>query len=105
MLLTQRPQTGIWGGLWSFVEGDTETNIPRALQQITGDEIHTDALPGFRHTFSHYHLEIQPVLIECRALPAGISEDSHRWVDLSQPLAVGVPTPVKRILTGLTKQL
>ncbi|MDC8829758.1 A/G-specific adenine glycosylase [Alteromonas gilva] len=105
VLLTQRPQSGIWGGLWSFVEGDTDTSLPHALRSVTGSDFNTDALPGFRHTFSHYHLDIQPILIECRSLPAGISEDTHRWVDLSQSLTIGVPTPVKRILTGLTKQL
>ncbi|NVK54244.1 MAG: A/G-specific adenine glycosylase [Alteromonadaceae bacterium] len=105
VLLTQRPQSGIWGGLWSFVEGDLDGGVPRDLMQITGNDINTEALPAFRHTFSHYHLDIQPVLIQCGALPVGISEDTHRWVDLSQSLTVGVPTPVKRILTGLTKQL
>ncbi|GGF83058.1 A/G-specific adenine glycosylase [Alteromonas lipolytica] len=105
VLLKQRPTTGIWGGLWSFVESESADDIPTDIARFAGKEYNAELLSPFRHTFSHYHLDIQPKLLHCQSLNQVIGESGHSWVSLHEPLTVGVPTPVKRLLTELSKQL
>ena len=105
VLLRQRPATGIWGGLWSFIESEDADSVPKDVAQFIGSEFDAQLLTPFRHTFSHYHLDIQPKLLHCQSLSAVIAEAGHSWVSLHKPLQLGVPTPVKRLLTDLTKQL
>lgn len=105
VLLKQRPSSGIWGGLWSFVESDNVKTTPADVARYIGPNFETEPLSAFRHTFSHYHLDIQPKVIHCQSLSAVIAEPGYSWVALHEPLALGVPTPVKRLLTDLTKQL
>ena len=45
------------------------------------------------------------VWLHCESLSAVIAEAGHSWVSLHKPLQLGVPTPVKRLLTDLIKQL
>lgn len=105
VLLKQRPASGIWGGLWSFTESDSVDDIPADVARLAGSEYIAELLTPFRHTFSHYHLDIQPRLLHCQSINTVIGEPGHSWVSLHEPLAVGVPTPVKRLLTELSKQL
>ena len=78
--LVQRPPQGVWGGLWTLPEVDA----PRG-----------EALPAFRHTFTHFHLDIMPWLWHSDAVePAA----RGRWWPLNEALAAGIPAPVKRIL-------
>ena len=57
--LQQRPPQGIWGGLWSFPELEREDDSAGYIQQRFGRIIRSDNWACFRHTFSHYHLNIQ----------------------------------------------
>ncbi|TPE54372.1 A/G-specific adenine glycosylase [Maribrevibacterium harenarium] len=102
ILLEKRPATGIWGGLWSLPEIDnhadvaleTEQRFPVSIDSVT-------PLPQFRHTFSHYHLEIRPQRLEVQANDT-IGEDKYQWFNLEQALSLGLPAPVRTILEGLT---
>lgn len=63
VFMYQRPKQGIWGGLYSFPEYETLQEVEAALATLGAElddvEIEDEAL--FRHTFSHYHLDIQPI--------------------------------------------
>lgn len=105
VLLNKRPDSGIWGGLWSFAETTNINELPVSLKFMSEAEYSIEQFAPFRHTFSHYHLDITPVLLPFKTLPRQVAEGTARWVELGQPLEVGIPTPVKRILNDLTKQL
>lgn len=107
ILLQKRPPTGIWGGLWSLPEIAgivDETQIAQEcfrthrvqIKQIT-------VLPHFRHTFSHYHLDIHPVQISLERKPRRISEDNQYWYNLNKPSQIGLPRPVEQLLKTLVK--
>jgi len=71
VLLERRPQEGIWGGLWNPPEraADYPDNDFIGEYDLTAKEVIEGA--PFRHTFSHYHLDITPVFVELDgALPA-----------------------------------
>ncbi len=81
VLLEQRPQEGIWGGLWNpperpddYVDADFLAEYGLIDCEVTQGE-------QFRHTFSHYHLDITPVFVELTsAMPALTSDgDAALW--------------------------
>ena len=92
-LMEKRPPTGIWGGLWSLPELALEapiiTEVKNTWQIIV--KKHHD-LPVFRHTFSHFHLDITPCEIEIKSISNAIGDDScYQWqVDISK-LALAAP--------------
>ncbi len=101
ILLERRPPSGIWGGLWCLpevpIEQSLETHLP-AYGQIRD----TEHWEGWRHTFSHYHLDIQPVLVKLAKRPAGIMEEGrHLWYNVRQPASIGLAAPVKTLLQKL----
>jgi len=58
IFLQQRPSKGIWGGLWSFPEFETVTQLDSYVANSFNYYNELLALDSFRHTFSHYHLDI-----------------------------------------------
>lgn len=105
--LEKRPPSGIWGGLWCFPEGEDTDTAPHYSLDRWGVEPHeVEILPGFRHTFSHYHLDITPVAFRVNAPAAGIMEGSKQgWYSLDQPPQVGLAAPVAALLTQMGAQL
>lgn len=98
MLLEQRPQQGIWGGLWSLPEIATEEDIQAYVQQLGGHISETRHLDPFRHTFSHYHLDIKPVHIKLSKMIHLIGERDIHWYNPVQPSELGLAAPVKKLL-------
>ncbi|MEH0666776.1 A/G-specific adenine glycosylase [Vibrio scophthalmi] len=106
--LEQRPQSGIWGGLYCFPEHhnaaiepslDTRGVLPSSI-------VDQQPLIAFRHTFSHYHLDITPILVDVSKQPDRIMEGSKGlWYNLSQPVEVGLAAPVKQLLESLPSEL
>lgn len=105
VLLEKRPPVGIWGGLWSFPEIASEENVADWVQlQYPQQTITTRLLPIRRHTFSHYHLDIQPVLSQIQTKPGKVLEpDQYVWYNLANPDALGLATPVARLLNEIAE--
>ena len=96
-LLEQRPASGIWGGLWSFPE---ITDLRDIDAHWAVDHEALQILQPFRHTFSHYHLEITPVLVDVVNLKAEhvMEERTTLWYNSVQPSEVGLAAPVKTLI-------
>jgi A/G-specific adenine glycosylase len=100
VLLQQRPPSGLWGGLWSLPQAadlrDAERETGLALQLESAR-----VLAPLRHTFSHFHLDITPVLVRPR--DAGIVMEGLPllWYNIQRPASVGLAAPVKRLLECL----
>ena len=103
ILLEQRPPAGIWGGLWSFIE---ESEKQQPLETFGFEVIGKTELTPFRHTFSHFHLDIKAQLIEVTNGEAThAKEDAQIWYDLINPPEVGLAAPTKKLLDELTLSL
>ncbi|TKB50159.1 A/G-specific adenine glycosylase [Ferrimonas aestuarii] len=104
VLLQQRPASGIWGGLWCFPQFDTQAqaNDYLAQQGINGTQV---KLEKFRHTFSHYHLHIQPVVVKLSSKPAQVQQQPSQWVDIDAPGQLGLAAPTEKLLTELSEHL
>ncbi len=105
ILLLQRPPTGLWGGLWCLPEIAENENIRDALAEL--DLIHAALIeewPSWRHSFSHYHLDISPMLLQTRYTQNKIAQLHERWINPANPLAVGVAAPIKKLLAQLAEK-
>lgn len=103
ILLEKRPSKGIWGGLWSLPECPVKTKIPNWCQKklnlnITAPEIWAP----FRHTFTHYHLDIHPAVCRLDSRYKKIKNTPTKvWHTLDEPLTQGVAAPVKKLIESL----
>jgi A/G-specific adenine glycosylase len=107
ILLQQRPPQGIWGGLWSFPElscdEDAEQYAIKNYGAIYGTIVDSEIWASYRHTFSHYHLDITPVLLQLAKKRLAINSGGNHWYNLHQPDALGLAAPVKKLLEKLTR--
>jgi A/G-specific adenine glycosylase len=107
VLLEKRSATGIWGGLWSLPE-ITGTPSLQDVQKICRERFSATVKEfqfgeKFRHTFSHFHLEILPAYLVVTARKSKIMEAEQQiWYNLQQPSALGLPAPIKKLLSRLT---
>ncbi|MEM9758752.1 MAG: A/G-specific adenine glycosylase [Pseudomonadota bacterium] len=107
LFLERRPPSGIWGGLWCFPEvRDAQEALSLCEQRLGRTPYSQQALPGLRHSFSHYHLEIQPLLLSLDSQPTAVAEgDSlQSWPAASFP-PVGLAAPVAKIWRQVAAQL
>lgn len=100
--LEPRPPSGIWGGLWCFPQLDPEDARSDALERRGLTAGHQENLPGFRHTFSHFHLDIEPQLIRVDSHGHAVQDAAQgRWIDPAAPGELGLAAPVKKLLDQL----
>ncbi|MFZ2406459.1 MAG: A/G-specific adenine glycosylase [Methylobacter sp.] len=99
ILLEKRPPTGIWGGLWSLPEFDS---IEVAHGWCLARNIHIadqQALETRRHTFSHYHLDYTPLLVQSdNPINFVMEADRTVWYKFGQLNKLGLAAPIKLLL-------
>ncbi|WP_235093629.1 NUDIX domain-containing protein [Candidatus Ruthturnera calyptogenae] len=87
--LQKRPNNGICGGLWSFVEcADNDKDIQQTIADLHPSAMVKKNLITFKHRFTHYHL-----LIHCQDVKGEFKSLSR--------LNIGVPKPVDNIICQL----
>jgi len=99
LLLQKRPQQGIWGGLWSFIESDQaewQASLPD-----TWSVVEVKMGKQMKHTFTHFHVNIQPVYIQIQTDGSELADTA--WYTREQALQLGLPKPVTHLLTGLSE--
>ena len=107
VLLEQRPPSGIWGGLWSLPElGEDEAPEDWAGQQLGADLRQQATWPVLRHTFSHFQLEITPIVAELGKNRAdSVLEHPQRvWYNCASPDARGLAAPIRTLLERLQSE-
>jgi len=104
VLLEQRPPTGVWGGLWSLPELEPAGDA-RAWARVLGCEATlVRALPILRHSFSHFRLEAEPMLLRVASGGARVEQGGWLWYNLRAPQRVGLPKPVAKLLATLLEE-
>jgi A/G-specific adenine glycosylase len=106
MLLARRPASGVWGGLWtppelSGTDAMLRENAEDWCRERLGSGIrHLEMLPSRRHSFSHFHLDIQPIAAQLATEPSLVADsDDLVWVDPADPGTIGLPAPVVHLLS------
>ena len=98
--LERRPPAGIWGGLWSFPELGDETVDDFCGRVATGAESE-EAWQPLRHSFSHYDLDILPVVVRCRRTANAVADADATWHRLDAPPPGGMAAPVQTLMNNL----
>ncbi|MEZ5439031.1 MAG: A/G-specific adenine glycosylase [Lysobacteraceae bacterium] len=102
ILLLRRPPTGVWAGLWSLPEAIDETAASEWIGQRFREATPRTAPAAFKHTFSHYRLNIAPRRWQIGKPSQLIAEaDEQRWINRSELDAIGLPQPVRRLIESL----
>jgi A/G-specific adenine glycosylase len=107
VLLEQRPPAGVWGGLWSFPEAAPGTDVTAWCRDTLGVALHErETWPERRHTFTHFHLDIIPVLARVGAREDRLMEGGNRlWYNIGHADERGFAAPVARLLRQLSERL
>jgi A/G-specific adenine glycosylase len=98
--LEKRPAKGIWGGLWCFPEvANPEDAAIKCLDTWGLEPAGVTPWDSFRHTFSHYHLQIQPLHVILPGNPETVMEPGGQlWYNMLQPAKIGLAAPVAKLL-------
>ena len=98
--LTQRPASGIWGGLWCLPELHHETETEWRIKNFPAGIATEQPLPVVRHTFSHYHLDFTVIPATVKGNhQAGIRETASAiWYNPAKPAKLGLAAPIKKII-------
>ncbi len=113
VLLEQQPMDGLWGGLWNPPQRDSATTPAEFLQELglrAEDLSRQHIAPTFRHTFTHFHLHIEPVYLVLEHSPAVLADDaSQRWLHPDEVRGgnqrLGLSAPAVRLLASLDTSL
>ncbi len=104
ILLEKRPPSGIWGGLWSLPECSITENMKNFCKKNYYCETAKSIkqYPLLKHTFSHFQLEIRPVLISVKHWhPPLMESDRIVWYKRHQLASRGLAAPVKKLLSRI----
>ena len=101
VLLEQRPASGLWGGLWSLPEFTAFDDVQTWLA-TKGAHFRT-CWPVVRHTFSHFHLDITPVVATLTRQQVAEPAAGMCWYPLvpennDARANLGLSAPVKKLL-------
>ena len=98
-------ETGVWGGLWTPPERPREQGIEQISCELgidPGDIARTAVHAEFRHTFTHFHLDIEPVYVEVSKVPVIVGERDHlRWHKPGDTPGFGLSAPAVKLLEAL----
>ena len=106
VLLEQRADSGIWGGLLALPEADghlaIDVEAPDVLTAAVkfGEVEEVQALLPLVHVFTHYKLHIHPHRI---ALTKRAQVEGFVWWDLANIEQAPLPAPVKKLLIELSR--
>ena len=94
LFLYKRPEQGIWGGLWSLPEFDSLKKIKGSLGKLKSNS----KLDEIKHSFTHFHLTLQPTLFKFtdKLMPSIPLEG--RWFKPEEFESLGLAKPIRDII-------
>jgi A/G-specific adenine glycosylase len=96
--LERRPDQGLWSGLWCPPTVPTEKDLTEFVcHHFQAPVLTTYPLMRFKHTFSHFKLELEVIAILTERTPTPHPANGA-WFDHQERLTLGLPKPVSRIL-------
>ncbi|MFT5221108.1 MAG: A/G-specific adenine glycosylase [Gammaproteobacteria bacterium] len=107
LLLWRRPESGIWGGLWSLPEVEDAEGMKAWQQNKLACELSPQNLQQnlLRHQFSHYNLDISLASFDLADQTEAVSDGDYlRWVAIKNIGSYGLPTPVRKILNMVIEE-
>lgn len=114
VLFEKRPDSGIWGGLYSLPEKKWPVGSRSLSSAVLGDlklaassfgeVVSMEYLEPFVHTFSHFRLLVTPCVIELSKPNPTVAERSCLWYDMEKLDDAPIPAPVRKLLSASLQQ-
>jgi A/G-specific adenine glycosylase len=102
--LERRPEAGIWGGLWSLPELGEESIDDWCDKELGSAVIELLSWEVLRHSFSHYDLDIQPLVVRIESYAGKVADAGVRtWYRLDDVPPGGLAAPVMKLINQLKK--
>ena len=102
VFLERRPEAGIWGGLWSLPEIGTRSVDEWCSDTLNSVAATTEAWQPLRHSFSHFDLDIQPIVVRIDAPLSKVADGNDAtWYRLDDVPPGGLAAPVKKLIEQL----
>ena len=101
VLVERRPPSGVWGGLWSPPQFESERDALAWCCREFGDTAESQMLPPIDHAFTHFDLRLNPLRVRCAGKTSVRDADTHRWYPLEAPPRIGLPQPIRRLFERL----
>ncbi len=100
--LEKRPASGIWGGLWSLPELGDEDVGGWSARVLSQNAPVTEPRQTLRHSFSHYDLDIRPLVVRIDAASSKVADgDNATWYRLDELPPGGIAAPVRTLIDSL----
>lgn len=110
VLLEQRPDSGIWGGLLSLPEiGSAENGevLDAAISTVVsrfGVAESSEALQPFSHVFTHFKLHVTPYQVRLAERHPAAGQGNHVWYRTDRLVDAPLPAPVKKLLLAVFRE-
>jgi A/G-specific adenine glycosylase len=109
VLVERRPSAGLWGGLWSPPQFESESAALDWCRRELGEpKSAAQALRPIHHAFTHFDLQLTPLRVRCSPGAAGVREgdgvregEDRLWYRLKEPPRVGLPQPILKLFERL----
>ena len=114
LLISQRPEKGLLGGLWSFPNGamdaadkDLPACLERAIRQVLGVPIDVgEQVASVEHGFTHFRMTLSAFHARiCAGKPRAVGVSDWRWTTLEEIEQFPCPVPDRKIILALRNLL
>jgi A/G-specific adenine glycosylase len=94
VLLEQRPDTGVWAGLYALPMFASFSELQVSLPLPVRENLQEQG--AFKHVLTHKDLHLHPVRL---VLPVARKLGRGQWLEADAWPALGLPAPVRKLLT------
>lgn len=101
VLVEQRPDAGIWGGLLTLPQFESKPQLQQFMQHQGLALQPAQQMASLTHVFSHFKLHITPWWVQSTA-HLNEPQPNQRWLALDEINEAALPAPVLSLLTGIT---
>ena len=102
VLVERRPAVGLWGGLWSPPQFESEfAALDWCRREIGEPEVESRVLAPIHHAFTHFDLRLNPLRVRCQPSAAVHDGGDRLWYRLGSPPRVGLPQPIRQLFERL----
>jgi A/G-specific adenine glycosylase len=102
VLVERRPTAGLWGGLWSPPQFESEfAALDWCRREIGEPETGSRLLAPIHHAFTHFDLLLTPLRVRCQPSTSVHDGDDRLWYRLGDPPRVGLPQPIRQLFERL----
>jgi A/G-specific adenine glycosylase len=103
VLVERRPTAGLWGGLWSPPQFESEfAALDWCRRELGEPKVQPRALAPIHHAFTHFDLRLNPLRVRCCLRGAAVYDgDDRLWYRLEDPPRVGLPQPIRALFERL----